>query len=64
MNARSVSGWTDLPGYGPVHWTAQQLTLPDGSVFATVLETAVTSDGQPLSQDGRDELIFWESLSA
>jgi len=64
MDARRASGWADLPGYGTVRWTAQQLRLSDGSVFATVLETAVTSDGQQLSQDGRDELIFWESMSA
>jgi hypothetical protein len=64
MEARRASGCTDLPGYGVVHWTAEEMLVPDGSVFATVLETAILGNGEPLSEDGRNELIFWESMSA
>ena len=64
MDARLSSGCTDHPGYGLVCWTARELTLPDGSVFATVLDTATDSDGAPLSEAGRNELIFWESMTA
>lgn len=63
MNTRWASGSSDLPGYGLVSWTARELTLPDGSVFATILDTAITSDGSPLSAAGRDELVFWESMT-
>ena len=59
-----TSGCTDLPGYGVVGWTAQELTLPDGSVFATILKTATLSNESPLSEEGRSELVFWESMSA
>jgi hypothetical protein len=59
-----ISGCTDLPGYGLVRWTAQELTLPDGSVFATVLKSATTSNELPLSEEGRRELIFWDSMTA
>ncbi len=38
--------------------------LPDGSAFATVLDTATDSEGIPLSEAGRSELIFWESMTA
>jgi hypothetical protein len=62
VDARATAGCTDLPGFGLVRWTAQELTLPDGSVFATVLESAMTSDGTALSEAGRDELLFWESM--
>lgn len=64
METRTASGWTDLPGYGAVRWTAQELTLPDGSVFSTVLESATTSNDLPLGDEGRRELIFWESMTA
>lgn len=62
MHVRATSGCTDLPGYGFVHWMAQELTLPDGSVFATVLVSAMASDGTSLNEAGRDELAFWESM--
>ncbi len=64
VDARLSSGCTDHPGYGLVRWTARELTLPDGSVFATVLDTATDSEGIPLSEAGRSELIFWESMTA
>lgn len=64
VEARMTSGCTDLPGYGAVRWTAQELLLPDGSVFATVLDNATDTNGSPLTEDGRSELIFWESMIA
>jgi hypothetical protein len=64
MEARMTSGCTALPGFGVVRWTAEEMIVPDGSVFAIVLETATVDDGAPLSEEGRDELIFWESMSA
>lgn len=47
-----------------MRWTAWELRLPDGSVFATVLGTATDSEGMPFSEAGRNELIFWESMTA
>jgi hypothetical protein len=64
LDARWTLGSTALPGFGLVSWTARELTLPDGSVFATILDAAITSDGSPLSAAGRDGLVFWESTTA